>query len=192
MPLQFESLSHGKIAFGFFNIETDMILLNQYFLFAEDFCHHISKAARIDDEVFETSWEVYSFQNQEDIGNLMAAISGFDHRGFMGEVYKLFPFPKKPEDFKQKPEGNQTRPLMKRLIEKYGEIVQIPFELNLSGNRVRIGEYLFSPATFRKLIQYIWRGGLPGWRGGMRPQYVWVMKETAEKSRHPLFSDLFP
>lgn len=41
MPLEFESLSHGRIAFGFFNIETDMILLNQYFLFAEDFCHSI-------------------------------------------------------------------------------------------------------------------------------------------------------
>ena len=37
MPLEFESISHGKIAFGFFNIETDMILLNHYFLFATGF-----------------------------------------------------------------------------------------------------------------------------------------------------------
>jgi hypothetical protein len=29
MPLEFESISHGRVAFGFFNIETDMILLNQ-------------------------------------------------------------------------------------------------------------------------------------------------------------------
>ena len=35
MPLEFESLSHGKMAFGFFNIETDMILLNEYFLSAQ-------------------------------------------------------------------------------------------------------------------------------------------------------------
>jgi len=27
MPLAFESLSHGTIAFGFFNIESDMLLL---------------------------------------------------------------------------------------------------------------------------------------------------------------------
>jgi hypothetical protein len=27
MPLEFESISHGRIAFGFLNIETDMILL---------------------------------------------------------------------------------------------------------------------------------------------------------------------
>jgi hypothetical protein len=26
MPLAFESLSHGTIAFGFFNIESDMLL----------------------------------------------------------------------------------------------------------------------------------------------------------------------
>ena len=37
MPLEFQSISHGKIAFGFFNIETDMILLGHYFLFARDF-----------------------------------------------------------------------------------------------------------------------------------------------------------
>jgi hypothetical protein len=32
MPLAFDTLSHGKIAFGFFNIESDMLLLEQYFL----------------------------------------------------------------------------------------------------------------------------------------------------------------
>jgi hypothetical protein len=43
MPLSFESLSHGTIAFGFFNIETDMLLLEQYFLFADAFCHHLGE-----------------------------------------------------------------------------------------------------------------------------------------------------
>jgi len=37
MPLEFDSLSHGKIAFGFFNIETDMILLGHYFLWLGGF-----------------------------------------------------------------------------------------------------------------------------------------------------------
>jgi hypothetical protein len=37
VPLEFESINHGRIAFGLFNIETDMILLNHYFLFAKDF-----------------------------------------------------------------------------------------------------------------------------------------------------------
>ena len=38
MPLAFESVNRGTIAFGFFNIDTDLLLLQQYFLFAEDFC----------------------------------------------------------------------------------------------------------------------------------------------------------
>ena len=50
MPLTFESLSHGTIAFGFFNIDSDMLLLEQHFLFGSEFCHHISEMAEnVDD-----------------------------------------------------------------------------------------------------------------------------------------------
>jgi hypothetical protein len=45
MPLSFESMSHGTIAFGFFNIESDMLLLEQYFLFGSEFCRHIGEMA---------------------------------------------------------------------------------------------------------------------------------------------------
>ena len=31
MPLSFSSTTHGNIAFGFFNIESDMLLLENYF-----------------------------------------------------------------------------------------------------------------------------------------------------------------
>ncbi len=31
MPLSFESRSHGPVAFGFFNIESDMLLLERTF-----------------------------------------------------------------------------------------------------------------------------------------------------------------
>ena len=34
MPLSFESQSHGQVAFGFFNIASDMLLLERYFFFA--------------------------------------------------------------------------------------------------------------------------------------------------------------
>ncbi|MGD9173924.1 MAG: hypothetical protein PVF29_07170 [Desulfobacterales bacterium] len=54
MPLAFESLSHGTIAFGFFN---------------------------------------------------MGAIHGICHTGFIGEPYRRYPFPQKPEAFKQKTNG---------------------------------------------------------------------------------------
>lgn len=48
MPLAFESLSHGAIAFGFFNIESDMLLLEHYFFFATDFCEHIRAMAAME------------------------------------------------------------------------------------------------------------------------------------------------
>ncbi len=34
MPISFPSKSHGQIPIGFFNIETDMLLLDRYFFFS--------------------------------------------------------------------------------------------------------------------------------------------------------------
>lgn len=45
MPLPFDSLSHGTVAFGFFDIDSDMLLLEECFLFATEFCEYISKTA---------------------------------------------------------------------------------------------------------------------------------------------------
>jgi hypothetical protein len=38
MPISFPSKSHGRIPIGFFNIETDMLLMDRYFFFSTDFC----------------------------------------------------------------------------------------------------------------------------------------------------------
>jgi len=38
MPISFLSKSHGRIPIGFFNIETDMLLMDRYFFFSTDFC----------------------------------------------------------------------------------------------------------------------------------------------------------
>ena len=190
MPLEFESLSHGKIAFGFFNIETDMILLNQYFFFAEDFCQYIAEASQKNEPIFKTSWEVYSFQNRGDIGNLMGAIHGSDHRGFIGEVYKLFPFPKNQEDFKQKPEGFKNRILIEGLIQKYARRINIPFVINQKIDRISIGDYVFSIITFQELIKYVLLGGFPRWKDEIRPNYVMAMKEKIDRSNNPLFDGL--
>ena len=60
MPLAFESLSHGTIAFGFFNIDSDMLLLEKYFLFATDFCRQIlDLAENIHKNRFVSKWQVY-------------------------------------------------------------------------------------------------------------------------------------
>lgn len=190
MPLEFESISHGRVAFGFFNIETDMVLLDHYFLFAEDFCLYISRAVKENEPIFKTSWEAYSFQNGADIGNLMGAIHGIDYRGFIGEVYKLFPFPKRQEDFKQKPEGIKTRILMESLIRKYTSKISIHFVMDQKSEQITIGEYLFDKLSFHELIKYIWMGGFPRWKDNIRPDYVFSMKKDIDRSRNSLFDGL--
>ena len=190
MPLEFESISHGKIAFGFFNVETDMILLNQTFLFAEDFCHYIAQATEKSNEIHETLWSVYLIEDQADMGNLMGAIHGIDLRGFLGEVYKLFPFPKHRNDFKQKPEGFKNRILIEGLIRKFAKQLDIPFVVNQRDGKIGIGDYLFNRASFQELIKYIWLGGFPRWRDGIRPDYVLAMKKMIEQSKNHLFEGL--
>jgi hypothetical protein len=191
MPLEFESISHGKIAFGFFNIETHMILLEHYFLFAQDFCDHISKIAEAPSkEIYESSWSIYLIENNFGIGNLMGAIYGIDFTGFIGAVYKLFPFPKDQKDFKQKTEGFKTRTLIEWLIKKFAKRVRIPFLINQEDDKIGIGEYLFNRASFQELVKYVWSGGLPRWKDEVRPDYVLKMKDAVGQSKNSLFDGL--
>ena len=191
MPLEFDSLNHGRIAFGFFNIETDMILLEHYFLFAQEFCSQISKYAQPPvNEIYESSWDIYLIENNLDMGNLMGAIHGIDLRGFIGEVYKLFPFPKEREKFRQNPDGFKTRSLIEQLIQKYGKKITLQFVIRLKDDKIGIGEYLFNRTSFQKLIEYIWMGGFPRWKDGIRPDYALLMKEMIEQSERSLFDGL--
>ncbi len=122
MPLAFESLSHGTIAFGFFNIESDMLLLDRYFLFAEDFCGYIKNMAKnAGDQPYHTRWAIQFIEAAEDIGDLMGAIHGVQFTGFIGELYRRFPFPRQDEDFKQNPKGFQSRSLVSGIIAKYAQ-----------------------------------------------------------------------
>ena len=189
MPLEFESISHGKIAFGFFNIETDMLLLNDTFLFAKDFCHYIDQAAEKGNDIYETTWSIYRIE-PEKIGNLMGAIYGIDDRGFIGEVYKLFPFPKDQKEFKQKPDGLKNRSKIEAIIQRLGKENGIPFVMDVNNDRIAIGEYVFNKASFHELIRYIWLGGFPRWKDGVRPDYVLEMKERIEKSENLIFRGL--
>jgi len=187
MPLSFSSLSHGKVAFGFFNIETDLLLLNHYFFFANDFCAAVNHLAdREPDDFSELEWEVYPLASR-DIGELHGAIQGVHLTGFIGEVYGHFPFPRDPAAFKQNPEGFQTRNLITGLIQKYARLTPIPVIPDGVDETINIGEFLFSRTGFFNLLNYVWVGGYPRWKQGKRPPYVLHMKATAELSRYPLF-----
>ncbi len=182
MPLAFDSLSHGKIAFGFFNIETDLLLLNRYFFFASDFCRYLVEAVpylRAGD--WETAWTIVRIEDDR-IGDLMGAIHGVDLRGFIGEVYRHFPFPPDPAGFKQNTRGFQTRSVLEPILTDYGRAEEIPVRFRRKENEVAIGEYGFDQENFQELIFYIEQGGYPRWRDGRQPGYVEAMKQSVEKA----------
>lgn len=183
MPLAFESLNRGTVAFGFFNIDTDLLLLQQYFLFADDFCRNVTRMAEdMGQETFETAWPVYSIDDAKKIGDLMSAIHGIRHTGFIGEVYKQFPFPKREAEFKQKPEGFQNRAWMLSLLGTWAVSKTIPVRADRRHETVSMGEYLFTREVFHQLIRYVWVGGYPRWRDEIRPDYVLEMKNRLEKA----------
>lgn len=186
MPLAFQSLSHGEIAFGFFNIETDMAVLNQYFFFAGDFCSAISSMAGADHDPVEAVLDTYVIGDAAR-GNLMGAIQGFDLSGFIGETYRIFPFPADQSAFKQNPRGFETRHLVEEIAARYGEPYGLTFRADASGATIAIGEYLFNRLWFHELLKYVWVGGYPRWKAGVRPPYVLSMREAVEKSGRALF-----
>lgn len=187
MPLGFSSLSHGTIAFGFFNIDTDLLLLEHYFLFAPEFCGRIADlAARGDEESIQMTWEMFRIP-RGNIGDLMGAIHGTHLSGFIGEVYRRFPFPAREVDFVQKPEGFQNRAVIERILSKFSSSAAISLSAKKDPGVAAIGEFAFAPDAFRSLITYVWLGGYPRWREAIRPDYVLSMKKAVEQSSNWLF-----
>ena len=191
MPLAFDSINYGTIAFGFFNTESDMLLLEHYFFFVPEFCKYISQIALRDgNDDYKSFWDVYYIKDPEDIGDLMGAIYGIRYTGFIGELYRRFPFPKRPEDFKQKPEGFKTRGVAEKIIARYAVVKRIPFIIAHNAREVGIGDYRFSRSSFHELIKYVWRGGYPLWKDEVRPDCVSRMKGEIVKSRHRVFKGI--
>ncbi len=186
MPLSFDTKNHGEIAIGFFNIDTDMILIKNYFCFASDLCGWISGWAAVDDDL-ETTVEIYVIKKPENIGNLMGAISGTIFTGFIGEVYKIYPFPQKHEEFRQKPDGAQNRSVVEDIIQRFGKQEDIKIMISKGSGTITIGEYVFSKDQFHEVISYIWRGGMPKWKDGEEPEYVKTMMRSIVDSKHWLF-----
>jgi hypothetical protein len=191
MPLAFESLSHGTIAFGFFNIESDMLLLDRYFLFAEDFCRYLKNIAKNGgDQPYHACWQVQFIEAVEDIGDLMGAIHGVRFTGFIGELYRRFPFPRQNEDFKQKPEGFQTQSLVSAIITKYARPRDISVAIPPGSGEIEIGVCRFNRAQFQELIKYVWRGGYPRWQDERKPGYVTAMQDIILQSCEGIFNGI--
>ena len=191
MPLAFESLSHGTIAFGFFNIDSDMLLLEKYFLFATDFCRYIADLAEnLNKRRLVSKWQVYIIAERAHIGDLMGAMHGIRYTGFIGEVYRKFPFPQNVDDFRQKPDGYKNQSVVRRMIAGYGHQIHIPIKVGKETCEIEIGEYKFRRKDFEELIKYVWQGGYPRWKDAIRPDYILNMKAAVERYRQGLFENI--
>jgi hypothetical protein len=191
MPLSFESLSHGTIAFGFFNIESDMLLMDRYFFFATEFCDMVNRLAdQHEPTAADFSWQIRVIENAADIGDLMGAIHGVRFSGFIGGVYQRYPFPLREGDFKQHPDGVSTQKEVAALIEKYSKARSVRVAAGQDGAKIAVGAYLFGRSEFHRLLDYVWLGGYPRWRDDVRPGYVRHMRDRVLSTTHPLFSNL--
>jgi hypothetical protein len=189
MPLSFDTCSHGPVAFGFFNIESDMLLLDRFFFFGDDFCAWITALADQASPAF-LNCEVFHIKNLEDVGDLMGAIHGIRFTGFIGRVYEQFAFPQDPARFKQNPKGFQTRQTMQDLIAPFAEKQTVQAGFDPPGH-FRFGPYEFTGSVFHELIRYVWQGGYPRWKDGVRPAYVTAMADHIKNSKNRFLSGVF-
>lgn len=178
MPLAFRSLSHGTVAFGFFNIHTDMLLLGELFFFASDFSRAVAALCTRP----RAELEGYRIREPSRIGDLGAAIAGQDLSGFIGATYRLWPFPADPEGFRQQPEGHENRDEVEELVRGFGTGERLALERGTGSSTFHVGEYRFDARGFASLVAYVERGGYPRWRDGTRPGYVIDMIEALEVS----------
>jgi len=187
MPISFSSKSHGPIPVGFFNIETDMLIMDRYFLFASDFCSWVMEWADTV-EIDRDEKMVYTIQKADRIGNLAGAIHGFEFTGFIGEVYKKYPFPENRTGFKQKPDGSQNRQVIEGVIQQFATQLKIGIIFSQADETIRFGDYVFEKAVFQKILSYVQAGGMPGWLMGRPPDYVKQMTAGTAVSEHWLFT----
>ena len=183
MPLAFESESHGTIAFGFFNIESDMLLLDQYFFFATDFCDCVRRMVKEQAGTKnEFPFNAYVIQDAAGIGDLHGGIAGTHYSGFIGETYKRYPFPGDEKNFKQQTDGFKTRVEFVQMILEFGTHFDMVLSRDSKTERVSIGQYVFSQQNFRRLIHYVIQGGFPRWSDDVAPDYVLEMQEAVTSS----------
>jgi hypothetical protein len=191
VPLGFASVSHGEIAFGFFNIETDLLLLEYYFFFAPSFCSMVTEVAATKGPTLDDySLPGYVIEDIRDVGTLRGAILGTDLSGFIGSVYRLFPFPDRVEEFKQKPYGAGRRATIEELIRRWARPIRVSVKIDAGSLSVKIADYLFNRGVFQQLVTYVWQGGMPGWKDDTRPEYVVAMRKAINETTSPVFQGL--
>ena len=193
MPLAFRSRSHGVVAFGYFNIRTDLLLLDHLFFFTDRFCRAaLDVLLPAPGALPRTVIDGWRIDDPGRMGNLDGAITGHDLRGFLGETYRRWPFPERRVDFRQDPDGDRNRQETEALILRWGTPLDIPVARDPAAAAVTLGATVFDEPEFLRLVAYVDRGGLPRWREDRRPQVVADMLRRLRESgvSPPVFQPL--
>lgn len=191
MPLGFDSRSHGTLAFGFFHIETDMLLLQQLFFFASDFCAALVELARADaGRPHAGTLPGFVIDQARRVGDLRGALAGSAPHGFIGELYRLRPFPGPGPGFRQKTRGEASRLEVEEVIGRFGRATELPLRADPAEGIFALDEYLFDRQGLLELTEYVWRGGMPGWQDGRRPEYLMQTARELRQSGSPWFQGL--
>jgi len=179
MPLAFSSRSHGTVAFGFFNIATDLLLLEDRFCFCSDFCLAVARLAQgASAEGTSEPLAGWGIRDPSRMGNLHGAIAGTDLSGLIGATYRLWPFPQEASAFKQDPGGAGTREQVEGLLQTHALPVDLRPNLTVPTGDTSLGGIDFSAEAFGQLIAYVGGGGMPGWKGGRpAPSVLQMMRE---------------
>lgn len=187
MPLGFLSRSHGTVAFGFFHIESHMLLLEQQFFFADRFCRAVVDLAEATGDCVHATIGGWGIDSPAAVGDLGGAIRGTNLTGFIGSLYERMPFPKDPRDFKQSPDEALEQDVVTAEIEDHGGPRDIGVAWDRLEHTLTFGGVAFSEAQFAALVAYVDRGGYPRWRDEIRPAYVAAMVARLRDLGSPLF-----
>ena len=182
MPHEFPTVGHHTVPFGFFNTKTDLLLLQKRFFFADDFCAAVLALAKAGESSGSMipCWRV---DHPAMIGDLNGAIRGDYLKGFIGAVYARWPFPKTKADFKQDPDGYQTREEIAGLIEHVGEQEKLPVRWN--HKVVTLGTVAVALPDFAAMLEHL-QHGPPPWRDHRMPDYLAHTLGELKKLNSPL------
>jgi hypothetical protein len=141
------------------------------------------------------NWDIYIIDDPRSIGDLFGAIEGTSYQGFIGEIYRLFPFPKDPKEFHQRPWGYKNRDMVERILQKYARPINLEIRIFPEDHPLNpasvplaaIGEFFFIKDVFHQMIKYVYLGGYPRWLSNQPPEYVENMRKEVEKSPFFIF-----
>ena len=86
--------------------------------------------------------------------------------------------------------GHENRGRVEKRLRRFARPANAVLAVRSENRTVAIGSCRFAAADFRRVVAYLWRGGLPSRESGGRPDYVQRLAAAAGRSDHGLFAGL--